>query len=250
MYGKIFGTIYNGTLYGHWEAIVTFQQFIVLADADGIVDMTPQAICAATSIPREIIEKGISKLSEPDPYSRTPGEDGRRIVCIDEHRPWGWQIVNYLKYRDLKDSDDVREQNRIRAQRYRDKRHAASRCVTQSNAESRHIDIDIDTRKALSGKPDVSPLSKPNGHDKTARSVLTFLNEKTGRRYQPVEANIRPIVARLKDGATEQELRQVVAKKCREWGADEKMAMYLRPATLFNATKFAQYQGELGAPSE
>ena len=43
-----------------------------------------------------------------------------------------------------------------------------------------------------------------------------------------------------------QELRQVVAKKCREWSGDPTMMNYLRPATLFNSVKFAQYQGELG----
>lgn len=149
MYGKIFETMYKGTLYGHWEAIVTFQQLIVLADADGIVDMTPQAICAHTSIPIDIIEKGLLKLAEPDKWSRTPGEEGKRIVCIDEHRPWGWQIVNYLKYKHLKDSDEVREQNRVRAQRFRDKRNGSSRSVTLSNAESRHTDTDIDTRTTL-----------------------------------------------------------------------------------------------------
>lgn len=137
--------MYKGTLYGHWEAIVTFQQMIVLADADGIVDMTPQAMCAHTSIPIDIIEKGLKKLAEPDPFSRTPGEEGKRIVCIDEHRPWGWQIVNYLKYKHLKDSDEVREQNRVRAQRFRDKRNATSRDVTPNNAESRHTDIDTNT---------------------------------------------------------------------------------------------------------
>lgn len=149
MYGKIFASMYKGTLYGHWEAIVTFQQLIVIADADGIVDMTPQAICAHTSIPIEIIEKGLKKLSEPDEFSRTPGEEGRRIVTIDEHRPWGWQIVNYQKYKHLKDSNEVREQNRIRAQRFRDKRNATSRDVTPSNTESRHIDTDIDIRKTI-----------------------------------------------------------------------------------------------------
>jgi hypothetical protein len=150
VYGKLFSSIYDGTLYGYWEAIVTFQQMIVLADADGIVDMTPQAICARTSMPIDILEKGLKKLSEPDPHSRTPGEDGRRIVCIDEHRPWGWQIVNYLKYKNLRDSDEVREQNRVRAQRFRDKRNGsngASRGVTASNAESRHTDTDIDIEK-------------------------------------------------------------------------------------------------------
>ena len=90
----------------------------------------------------------------------------------------------------------------------------------------------------LSGKPDASPRMK-------ARQVLDFLNAKAGKAYQPVPANLELILARMKDGATDAQLRQVVAKKCREWGGDEKMAEYLRPATLFNRTKFAQYVGEL-----
>ena len=85
MYGKIFDTIYKGTLYGQWEAIVTMQQLIVLADADGVVDMTPMAISAVTSIPRDIIDKGLEILSSPDKYTRTPGSDGRRIDLSVRH---------------------------------------------------------------------------------------------------------------------------------------------------------------------
>lgn len=81
----------------------------------------------------------------------------------------------------------------------------------------------------------------------TSLRVLDFLNHKTGRHYQPVEANLAMIQARLKGGATEDQLRAVIGRKAAEWAADEKMAGYLRPATLFNATKFAQYQGELPA---
>jgi uncharacterized phage protein (TIGR02220 family) len=92
------------------------------------------------------------------------------------------------------------------------------------------------TLKTMSGKPD---LKTP------ATEVLNFLNQKTGRNYQPVPANLEMIVARIKDGATVDELRMVVAKKCREWAADEKMNEYLRPKTLFNRTNFANYQGEL-----
>lgn len=97
-------------------------------------------------------------------------------------------------------------------------------------------ETEVEKEKTMSGKPDV------------AIEILEFLNEKTGRRYQPVNVNLKMIRARLKGGATADELRMVVAKKCREWAADEKMSMYLRPATLFNETKFAQYQGELGNP--
>ena len=102
MYGKIFDSMYEGTLYGHWQAIVTLQQMVVLCNSEGVVDMTPQAISARTSIPLNIIEKGIQDLSEPDRYSRTPGEEGRRIVTLDAHRPWGWVIVNYAKYQKIK----------------------------------------------------------------------------------------------------------------------------------------------------
>jgi len=82
-----------------------------------------------------------------------------------------------------------------------------------------------------------------------AREVLAFLNEKAGRRYQPVPENLNLIEARLKSGATIEELRAVVAKKCREWIGDAKMSQFLRPKTLFNATNFANYQGELRAVS-
>lgn len=114
MYGKIFDSIYDGTLYGHWEAIVTMQQLIVLATPDGIIDMTPQAIAARTSIPFEIISKGLEVLSKPDPYTRTPGEDGRRIVLLDEHRPWGWRMVNHGKYMRLRNMEQKREADRAR----------------------------------------------------------------------------------------------------------------------------------------
>ena len=149
MYGKIFDSIYNGTLYGHWEALVTMQQFIVLADADGVVDMTPMAIAARTSIPRDIIDKGIEILEAPDKFTRTPGSDGRRIELIDEHRPWGWVLVNYEHYKSLRDADTVRAQTRERVRKHRESKKKTSDVtdVTLGNAPKRHIDIDIDIDK-------------------------------------------------------------------------------------------------------
>ncbi|MGH8034782.1 MAG: conserved phage C-terminal domain-containing protein, partial [Lysobacterales bacterium] len=90
--------------------------------------------------------------------------------------------------------------------------------------------------KTLSRKRDVKPL---------AVEVLNFLNLKAGRAYRPTESNLSMIEARLLDGATLIDCKQVIAKKVREWGPDERMTLYLRPATLFNRTKFDQYVGEL-----
>lgn len=78
-----------------------------------------------------------------------------------------------------------------------------------------------------------------------AEEVLTFLNEKTGRTFKPVPANLETITARLNEGATVQEMRQVIAIKVRSWKDDDKMRGYLRPSTLFGREKYAQYSGEL-----
>lgn len=81
-----------------------------------------------------------------------------------------------------------------------------------------------------------------------AAQLIEFLNSKAGRNYEARGANLDFVLARLKDGATVEDCRAVIAKKCREWSADEKMSVYLRPATLFNREKFASYRGELAAP--
>lgn len=100
----------------------------------------------------------------------------------------------------------------------------------------------------LSGKPDdAAQADAAHAGTKTlCAELLEHLNAKTGKRFRPVEANIRLLAARLKE-STADEIRAVIDAKAAEWGADAKMAKYLRPETLFNATKFAGYVGEIGA---
>ncbi|SOY56834.1 conserved phage C-terminal domain-containing protein [Cupriavidus taiwanensis] len=88
----------------------------------------------------------------------------------------------------------------------------------------------------LSGKP-----------DDDAEQILAHLNAKANRDYRPVQSNLKLIRARLKEGATPAEMRAVIDLKVAQWARDPKMAQYLRPDTLFNATKFAQYVGQLKA---
>jgi hypothetical protein len=147
MYGKLFASMYEGTLYGQWQGIITLQQLVILADADGVVDMTPPAIAARTSIPLDIIEAGLTQLSEADKYSRTPTEDGRRIVPVDPDRPWGWQIVNYRYYRDLASHEDkkAKDRERIAAKRLISNDVASCRNVSQVVADVAHTNTDTNT---------------------------------------------------------------------------------------------------------
>lgn len=153
--------MYDGTLSADWKAMVTFQQMIVLADSEGVVDYTPPALSRRTGIPLDIIEHGIEKLQQPDPYSRSPDEEGRRIRLLDEHRPWGWHIVNYEHYCALATKAQQREQAKERKRRQRENRsqvtdskgchadvtlcHAPSQNVTVvSTSTSKSISVDIE----------------------------------------------------------------------------------------------------------
>ena len=112
-----------------------------------------------------------------------------------------------------------------------DQRVNESRAEGKQLTTNNNVNNNVNNKDLMSGKPD-------------PKAILIFLNEKTGKKYQPVKANLNLISARLKE-YSEDQLRQVIAKKCREWGTDDKMAQYLRPKTLFNATNFANYAGEL-----
>jgi len=79
-----------------------------------------------------------------------------------------------------------------------------------------------------------------------AREVLDHLNLRTGRAYEPVEANLKLIRARLAEpGRTRQQVLAVIDMKVAQWLKDPEMSVYLRPETLFGAKKFAQYVGAL-----
>ena len=146
MYGKIFDQIYDGSLRLNWKALITFQQMIVLCDSHGIVDMTHEALHFRTGIPIEIIKEGVSELESPDKRSRSSKHGGRRIVRLDEHRDWGWKLVNHEYYRDLVSAEDRRDQAKLRKRRQREREK--SKDVTPCHAmsrKSRHTDTDTNT---------------------------------------------------------------------------------------------------------
>lgn len=85
-----------------------FEDFLKLCDGrTGVLDMTRQSLSRRLNIPAEILDKEITKLESPDPASRDPEFDGRRIERIDAHRDWGWRILNWAKYDAVRTKADV-----------------------------------------------------------------------------------------------------------------------------------------------
>jgi len=139
MFAKIFKQMYHSSIAEHYKTRVVFMDMLVLADQEGVVDMTPESISAITRAPLEDVTEALKILSSPDPASRSMAHEGRRIKLIDSQRLWGWAIVNYKKYMNIRSSDLLRESNRIRQQRKRDKARS-SRDVTVRHAKSRQVE--------------------------------------------------------------------------------------------------------------
>jgi len=153
MYGKLFESMYDGTLVSNWEALVTFQQMIILADQDGLVDITPHALSARTGIPLTHIEAGIKILENEDIYSRSDVQGGIRIELLDTHRPWGWKIVNYMYYRNLASHEDKKRKDRERiagqradAKANKNKGVASCSELSQGVANVAHTNTNTDTK--------------------------------------------------------------------------------------------------------
>jgi len=91
--------------------------------------------------------------------------------------------------------------------------------------------------------PDEKPLS---GSPDIARQVIEYLNLVSGSNYQHVESNNKLIRARIEEGRTFEDIKAVIDRKNQEWPPGNQQRQYLRPSTLFNATKFNDYYGQIG----
>jgi hypothetical protein len=105
MYAKLFLQIFDSSIAEDYQVRLVFEDMLVLAEMDGCVDMTPEAIARRTNVPLEIVKRGITELSKPDRRSRSKAHEGRRLMPIDPERDWGWRIVNYQKYREIQNEE-------------------------------------------------------------------------------------------------------------------------------------------------
>lgn len=72
-------------------------------------------------------------------------------------------------------------------------------------------------------------------------AIIDYLNEKTGKKFKASsKATQKLINSRLNEGYTEDDFKNVIDKKSKEWLGTE-WENYLAPDTLFRSTKFERY---------
>jgi len=121
-YTPVFNTVFDGSLYGKWPESAVWLTMLALCDKRGNVDMSFQAIAGRTGWPMDLLVQGIGALMQPDSYSRSAAEEGRRLIPLVEGRGWGWHVVNHAIYREkarLQGKDAARTASGVDAARKR-----------------------------------------------------------------------------------------------------------------------------------
>jgi uncharacterized phage protein (TIGR02220 family) len=169
-----------------------------------------------------------------------------RLLCAYQVDGKGyWQVTGWATHQRI-DKPTYRHPLPVAPAKVVDSMSARRVVAEQSTSARRAVGDQSSSTRPRNGKESKGSNTLSGSPDVIAG--LDYLNEKTGKRYRAVNANVALIAARLRE-STINECRMVIDAKVAAWQHDDKMCQYLRPATLFNATKFANYVGELGTSS-
>ena len=165
MYAKVFSQIFDSSISEDYLVRYVFIDMLVLADCVGHVDMTIPAISRRTNVPQEIVSRSIERLSQPDPHSRSREEDGRRLTLLDSRRDWGWKIVNYEQYDNMRDENARRTYMRDYQRTRRSKLKQTKDCKQRVNSGKHGKRL-----LAPSSSPSSSPVPTPKDSTPLASS--------------------------------------------------------------------------------
>jgi len=130
-YVKLFSDIVDSSI---WDedpyTCKVWVTLLALADPDGFVRGSAGWLAGKSRVSTEQCERALQKLRMPDPRSRTPEYEGRRVEFLDD----GWLILNYHLFRDRLSNDPQTTSTRERVRKHRE-RYRALRNVTSVTPE-------------------------------------------------------------------------------------------------------------------
>lgn len=141
-YTKLFSSIVHSTVWREPDHVrLVWITMLALANRRGHVSASVPGLADAARVSVERCREALSILASPDPDSRTPDHEGRRIETV----PGGWAILNHALYRERQSADHRRELARARVARHRARKKAAGNAP--SNAMSRTVAVGHDKQR-------------------------------------------------------------------------------------------------------
>lgn len=114
MYGKHFAQMYEGSMVGAGPVVFAVMGYVIAKQVPdrtvgSQVELNPKLLAYILGAEQGQVEEAIEKLCAPDPDSRSPEHEGRRLIKIGQ---FAYQVVNGQKYRWMMDEEKRRLQNR------------------------------------------------------------------------------------------------------------------------------------------
>lgn len=120
---KLFSSITESTVWCEPSGTrLVWITMLAKADRNGRVFASVPGLANLARVSLDEASRAIETFLAPDEWSRTPDFDGRRIEKIDG----GWRLLNYIKYRTLRDQETVREAKREHMRRRREEEREAT----------------------------------------------------------------------------------------------------------------------------
>lgn len=137
MYGRLFASMWTGSMVGAGPVIFSVWAYALsTSDKEGFCELNHKYLAYVIGCKEEDIAKAIDYLCQNDPNSRSPEEDGKRLIKIGK---FGYAIVNYQKYIALYNEERRREYLRIAKQQSRERLGSQSKNVNSSQQESKNV---------------------------------------------------------------------------------------------------------------
>lgn len=223
MYGKHYESMYTGSMRGKGAVAFAVLGYIIahVKPPSFELELNPEVIGFLIGETEEKIAGTLEGFCNPDPKSRTPDHEGRKLI---KRGMYLYFVVNGEAYHKIRSDEDKRSY--WRDQKRKQKKPEDEGCGVDGNGEP------------------------GSAYHKDSRTVLHLLNESSGRHFRETDTNLGFISARLNESGVELAgVRQMIARQCSRWkGTDQ--AEYLRPETLFNETKFDGYYAAKDLPVE
>ena len=146
---KLFSGLVHSTVWREEMHVkVVWITMLALADRNGHVLASMPGLADASRVSLEQCQDALKRLAAPDKYSRTKEHEGRRIREIDG----GWELYNYVKYRNLRDDENRRQQIREAVGRYRAKQKPVIN-VSHGKPEKAQAEAEAEAEERIERKP-------------------------------------------------------------------------------------------------
>lgn len=169
-YAKLFNSILRSSVWAEpMETKIVWITMLAMSDRYGYVGASVPGVASAAGVPVDKAASAIEKFLQPDEWSRSKEFEGRRIEVADR----GWNILNYERFRDMRDEEARKEYERQRKRKQRAGQTGTDRDIPGQTVKNDDCPaVSAHAEASASAHAEASPEEKKKAPRKRVAPVL------------------------------------------------------------------------------